>query len=125
MSGGSRFALALFVALGLGVAIFSTRVAAHFGQARVELGRVKLSRVSEATAERLRGHTLRGFREDILVFRLNNETSKVDEVNHAIEDVRGIRRGAFLPLLEHPVVTAALIPFGGAGTVALLEVLRL
>jgi hypothetical protein len=38
-----------------------------------------------------------------------------------IEDVRDLRRGAFAPFLEQPLVRAILVPLGGAGGVQLLE----
>lgn len=38
-------------------------------------------------------------------------------------DVRSMRKGAFAPLSQHPVVQAVLLPFGGLGGVALLDYL--
>lgn len=38
-----------------------------------------------------------------------------------MEHVRSMKEGAFLPFLEQPLVRAALLPFGGAGGVYLLD----
>jgi hypothetical protein len=37
--------------------------------------------------------------------------------------VEGLREGAFAPLAEQPLIRALLLPFGGAGFVALVEAL--
>ena len=40
-----------------------------------------------------------------------------------IEQVRTLRRGAFAPFFEQPLVQAILVPLGGAGGIQLLELM--
>lgn len=40
-----------------------------------------------------------------------------------IEDVRGMARGAFAPLSEHPIFRAAVLPFTGLGLTSLLDLM--
>ena len=76
------------------------------------------------SAERLRTFLLADLREDMLCYKLKNDREKLDEIEQAIEEIEGTREGAFRPLREHPIVAAVLLPFGGAGTIALLEVMN-
>jgi hypothetical protein len=46
-----------------------------------------------------------------------------DQFPRLIEQVRTLRRGAFAPLFEQPLVRALLVPLGGAGGVQLLDLL--
>jgi hypothetical protein len=46
-----------------------------------------------------------------------------DQFPRLIEQVRNLRRGAFAPLFEQPLVRALLVPLGGAGGVQLLDLL--
>ena len=75
------------------------------------------------SAECLREFLLAQLREDMLRHKLRNDRNKLDEIEQAIEEIEETHEGAFLPLREHPIVTAVLLPFGGATTIALLEVL--
>ncbi len=55
MSRTHRFLLGLQLVLGLGVVVFGVRVAAHYREARAELGRVKLSALAPETEAKLEG----------------------------------------------------------------------
>lgn len=77
--------------------------------------------VSRSTAERLRESALSRLRDTELALRIDDSLGRVDELTHAIEEVRSMRRGAFLPLVQHPIVVALVLPFGGIGTLAFLE----
>lgn len=43
------------------------------------------------------------------------------QIKHIIEDIENITEGAFAPLSNHPVLAALALPFGGMGTLILLE----
>ena len=45
----------------------------------------------------------------------------VEYVESVIDEVKSIRQGAFLPIMEHPLVQALLVPFGGVGSVYLID----
>lgn len=46
-----------------------------------------------------------------------------EQLRETIEEIKALRKGAFAPLPVHPALGAALLPFGGAGIVALLQYL--
>ncbi len=49
------------------------------------------------------------------------EKVRLEQVDHAISYVKGIRDGAFGPLGENPVLAAVLIPFGGLGVANVID----
>ena len=55
----------------------------------------------------------------------DTKESKVRQtrIEWMIDEIRSLERGAFAPWTRRPVVQAILIPFGGVGIVAILEVL--
>lgn len=58
-----------------------------------------------------------------LTSRSQKSAARAEQLQMLIEEIRLLRRGAFSPLSRHPIVRAVLIPFGGLGTVALLDLL--
>ena len=48
---------------------------------------------------------------------------KTEYISALIERVRSLREGAFTPILEQPVVMAALLPFASADGLQLIQVL--
>jgi hypothetical protein len=62
-----------------------------------------------------------------LLVRLSSDPSRSSDqariagVKHTLEEIDGIREGAFATWAQNAVVRAVLIPFGGVGTLALLE----
>lgn len=65
--------------------------------------------------------------EDKLSLALSSKDRKggnrVEQFRLLITEIRELRRGAFTPLARHPIVRAVLIPFGGVGTLLLLDFL--
>lgn len=43
------------------------------------------------------------------------------EIKYVMDEVRAMRSGAFAPFTQHPLVQALVLPFGGAGGLALLD----
>jgi hypothetical protein len=72
-------------------------------------------------AEALRESALERLREQALGCKMLDDRGRLDDLDHAIDEVRSMSRGAFLPFAQHPIVAALLLPFGGVGTLALLE----
>lgn len=59
---------------------------------------------------------------DCLADAINTENKKrIAQIEHAMEEVRAVRIGAFSPLAENPVLQALLIPTGGATLLAFIE----
>lgn len=52
-----------------------------------------------------------------------NKGARIAQIELMIDEIQSLRRGAFAPWFQHPIVRAILIPFGGVGTVAVLDVL--
>ncbi|MCP4895873.1 MAG: hypothetical protein GY906_02775, partial [bacterium] len=60
--------------------------------------------------------------------RFTGSEDKKEQRRHAqieltIEELKNLKTGAFAPWSQHPLVRAIILPFGGAGTVLVLEVL--
>lgn len=51
------------------------------------------------------------------------ESGRAAQLRMLIEEIEGLRRGAFAPWSKHPLVKALLLPFGGIGAVVLLDLL--
>lgn len=77
-------------------------------QKNAELARIRIIRQLERKRDRLLG------KEPV-------PEHKVQQIDNTIEYIRHIRRGAFKPWLQHPIVQGLLLPFGGAGSLALIE----
>jgi hypothetical protein len=45
----------------------------------------------------------------------------ISEIKFVVDEVRAMRSGAFAPFTQHPLVQALVLPFGGAGGLALLD----
>lgn len=80
----------------------------------------------QRTAERARDAAIDQFK-DILIERRGAAGGQPtpQQVEAMIERVRSLREGAFLPFLEQPAVRAALLPFGSAGGLYLLQLFAL
>lgn len=48
---------------------------------------------------------------------------RTEQLRMLLEEIEGLRRGAFAPWSKHPIVKALLLPFGGIGAVVLLDLL--
>ena len=51
------------------------------------------------------------------------QSGRSEQLRMLIEEIEGLRRGAFAPWSRHPLVKALLLPFGGIGAVVLLDLL--
>ena len=76
-------------------------------------------------AEKLRNRAVGCLREAQLALKLTGDMDQLDDLSHAEGEVSGMLRGAFLPFSQHPIVAAMLLPFGGVGTLAMLESLTM
>ncbi len=74
-------------------------------------------------AEQLRTHSLEQMHLELGQVRAGNPEEKVTEeqIKAMIKEVESASQGAFCRLSENPVVRAVLIPFGGIGTLAMLD----
>jgi hypothetical protein len=45
----------------------------------------------------------------------------LSQIENVMDYISGLKRGAFVPWFRHPMVQAILVPFGGLGTLAILE----
>ncbi len=82
--------------------------------------------VLRRAAERARGKAIARLEHDLsaaYISRAKKDQGKVDQIQLMITEIRELKRGAFAPFFQHPIVRAIVIPFGGVGTVALLDVL--
>jgi hypothetical protein len=75
----------------------------------------------QRTASRMRAQCLACLENTMLEQR--RDGIKTDYTSSLIERVRSLRQGAFTPILEQPVVMAALLPFASAGGLQLIQVL--
>ena len=76
-------------------------------------------------AERARRKALEGMRADLLWLKgAGRDFDKLaDRFPSLIEQVSTLRKGAFAPFFEQPLVQAILVPLGGAGGIQLLDLL--
>lgn len=73
-------------------------------------------------AERARQVALAALRrKQLQLLGQPNQAAAAKQVETLAREVEELREGAFAPLAEQPLVRALLLPFGGAGLVALLE----
>lgn len=52
-----------------------------------------------------------------------DEQRRAAQIELTIEELKNLKTGAFAPWSQHPLVRAVILPFGGAGTVLVLEIL--
>jgi hypothetical protein len=74
-------------------------------------------------AEMARRKAVEGMQRDLLWLQGSGARYKAmaERFPDMIEQVRTLRRGAFAPFFEKPLVQAILVPLGGAGGVQLLD----
>ncbi|MCU1263645.1 MAG: conserved rane protein of unknown function [Bryobacterales bacterium] len=82
--------------------------------------------VLRRTAEGARRDAVEKLRQRLV--QLSAETdpqaaARAAQIKITIEEIEGIRRGAFTPLSQHPLVGAVLIPISGAGALVLIQLL--
>ncbi len=78
-------------------------------------------------AERLRTHALKQMHDELGRVRASGSPPNVvqeDQILAMIQEVESANRGAFCRLADNPIIRAVLIPFGGMGTLAILDQLR-
>lgn len=111
----------LILLLGILAAVWSARVAAHFRGVRLELGRVKLSRLDEETRRRL--ETLK---DDVFITYYVSERSRMPSnmrrvergVTDLLEALRGASRGRLGYQIVDPGTDADLVRFASHRGVA-------
>ena len=74
-------------------------------------------------AERARRKALEGMQADQLWLAGSGSKDLSGSFKDLVESVKGLRKGAFAPFFEQPMVRAILVPLGGAGGIQLLEFL--
>ena len=79
--------------------------------------------VLRRTAEGARRGALRRLKDDRLKCRAANDKACVDFLNNIIKEIDELKEGAFAPISQQPVLRAILVPLGGLGTAAALELL--
>jgi hypothetical protein len=77
------------------------------------------------SAEKARGESILRLKEQLasLMFHEKADEEKIRRIEFVIKEVNEIRSGAFAPFMQHPLVQALFVPFGGVGGVYLLEFL--
>ncbi len=74
-------------------------------------------------AERARRKALEGMQADQLWLAGSASKDLSGSFGDLVDSVKGLRKGAFAPFFEQPLVRAMLVPLGGAGGIQLLEFL--
>ena len=74
-------------------------------------------------AERARRSSLKRLDSELQQALVADDTPRIELVRKIIDDIKNDKTGAFAPLGQLPVVQAILVPFGGLGTVALIDAL--
>jgi hypothetical protein len=83
---------------------------------------IALAAMLNLSAERARRKALDGMKADLLWMKGATGYEKLAKsFEGLIEDVRTLRKGAFAPFFEQPLVQAILVPLGGAGGAQLLD----
>ncbi|WP_309384679.1 hypothetical protein [Cerasicoccus frondis] len=86
---------------------------------------IRLRTVAESARKRALARLARA-KLEVIDFSLspnpNSEFANHEKlIDTAMEQIRGLKRGAFEPLSTNPILVAILVPFGGAGGIVLLE----
>jgi len=72
------------------------------------------------SAEQARALAIGRLRELLYrVYEGNPQTMK--DIQFVIDEIKSIREGTFAPLMQHPLVQALAVPFGGVGGVYLID----
>jgi hypothetical protein len=75
------------------------------------------------SAERARTSVVNRLKK--LLFHVLTDESRdhdmVDHIQFVINEVKSMREGAFAPVMQHPLVQALVVPFGGVGGVYLID----
>ena len=79
--------------------------------------------VLRRTAEGARRGALARLKTDRLRCRAANDKACVDFLNNIIKEIDELKKGAFAPISQQPALRAILVPLGGLGTAAVLELL--
>jgi hypothetical protein len=53
----------------------------------------------------------------------NADEKTLEQIRQVIQEIKENEEGAFAPISKHPIIAAVIMPFGGAGILALLEYL--
>ena len=78
--------------------------------------------ILRGAAERLRRVSIERLTKELVVQEgLAPEGPAVKQLRTILDEVRGMKQGAFAPITSQPLVRAALLPLSGAGGIALLE----
>ncbi len=59
--------------------------------------------------------------KELLYGAYGTDPQLIEQIRFVIEEVKSIKRGAFAPAMEHPLVQALFVPFGGVGGVYLID----
>jgi hypothetical protein len=70
-------------------------------------------------AEQLRDAALSNLQ--LLRIRGHADPAKREMFDELIEEIRGLKKGAFAPLTEQPFVRAIIVPSGGLGLIAIAQ----
>jgi hypothetical protein len=75
------------------------------------------------SAEAARAGAVRRLKEDLgsMYFHGRPDEERIRRIEFALKEVTEIRAGAFAPFMQHPVVQALFVPFGGVGGVYLID----
>jgi hypothetical protein len=78
--------------------------------------------ILRGAAEQLRRVSVERLTKELVVQEgLAPEAPTVKQLRTILDEVRGMKQGAFAPITSQPLVRAALLPLSGAGGIALLE----
>ena len=112
-------ALERLMAAGARLALVSGRGLSTLAQlAQVPVGTVL---IGSHGAERARRKALEGMQADQLWLAGSASKELSGSFKDLVESVKGLRKGAFAPFFEQPMVRAILVPLGGAGGIQLVE----
>jgi hypothetical protein len=75
------------------------------------------------TAERTRAIALDRMKTDRVRCLVENDSHSLGVLDRLLAEVESLKRGAFAPITQQPVMQAFLVPFGGIGTAVFLEFL--
>jgi hypothetical protein len=84
-----------------------------------------LAYVLKRAAEQTRSRALERMNADLRWLSGSFDGKLVQPFERLVKAVEGERRGAFAPFFEQPLLTAILVPLGGAGGVQLFDYLLL
>jgi hypothetical protein len=82
--------------------------------------------VLRRTAENARGDALEKLTQRVIQLSASPDpqaSARAGQIKLTIEEIKDIRRGAFTPLAQHPLVGAVLIPISGVGALMLIQML--